>query len=135
MTPMEQIEQENASGISLPEAFLYSLLTPAQVLGRLTVVEDVEQQAPAVFYNADVTVESGIRKAVHASLHHMTFFICAFSLRFGSKHNYHTTTNKSIERCQRKNSIHFRGLNTIQQFTDLCYQHSDRTHSPRIAAD
>lgn len=104
---MEQIEQENASGISLPEAFLYSLLTPAQVLGRLTVVEDVEQQAPAVFYNADVTVESGICKAVHASLHHMTFFICAFSLRFGSKHNYHTTANKSIERCQAKNSIHF----------------------------
>lgn len=132
---MEQIEQENASGISLPEAFLYSLLTPAQVLGRLTVVEDVDQQAPAVFYNADVTVESGIRKAVHASLHHMTFFICAFSLRFGSKHNYHTTVRKSTGRCHMKNLIHLRGLNAIQQFADLCYQHSDRTHSPRIAAD
>lgn len=121
---MEQIEQENASGISLPEAFLYSLLTPAQVLRRLSIVEDVDQQAPAIFHDADVTVESGIRKAVHASLHHMTFFICAFSLRFGSKHNYHTTANKSTERCRTKNSIHLRGLNTIQQFTDLCHQHS-----------
>ena len=70
MTPMEQIECGNASGISLPEAFLYSLLTPTQVLRRLIVVEDVNQQAPAVFYNADVTVEAGVRDGVHASLHH-----------------------------------------------------------------
>lgn len=67
---MEQIECGNASGISLPEAFLYSLLTPTQVLRRLIVVEDVNQQAPAVFYNADVTVEAGVRDGVHASLHH-----------------------------------------------------------------
>ena len=76
------------------------MLTPAQVLGRLTVVEDVDQQAPAIFHDADIAAESGIRKAVHASLHHMTFFICAFSLRFGSKHNYHTTVRKSTGRCQ-----------------------------------
>ena len=104
---MEQIEQENASGISLPGAFPYSLLTPTQVLHHLIVVEDVDQEATAILHDADIAAESGIRKAVHASLHHMTFFICAFSLRFGSKHNYHTTANKSIERCQAKNSIHF----------------------------
>ena len=63
---MEQIECGNASGISLPEAFLYSLLTPTQVLRRLIVVEDVNQQAPAVFYNADVTVEAGVRDGVQA---------------------------------------------------------------------
>ena len=41
---MEQIEYRNASGICLPEAFLYSLLTPAQVLRRLSIVEDIDQQ-------------------------------------------------------------------------------------------
>lgn len=98
MTLVERIEYGNASGISLPEAFLCSLLTPAQVLGRLTVVEDVEQQAPAVFYNADVTVESGIRKAVHASLHHMIFFICAFSFRFLAAQT--TTTQPSASQLE-----------------------------------
>ena len=45
------------------------LLTPTQVLCRLTVVEDVDQQTAAVLHDADIAAESGIRKAVHTSLH------------------------------------------------------------------
>lgn len=48
----------------------FSLLTPTQVLRRLTVVEDVNQQAATIFYDTDIAMESGVRKAVHASLHH-----------------------------------------------------------------
>lgn len=46
------------------------MLTPTQVLRRLTVVEDVDQQDAAILHDADVAAETGIRQAVHASLHH-----------------------------------------------------------------
>ena len=65
----------------------------------------------------------------------MILFIVMYSFHFGSKHNYHTTSDKSTERCQTKNLIHLRGLNVIQQFTDLCYQHFGRVCSPRDTAE
>lgn len=42
------------------------MLTPTQVLRRLTVVEDVDRQTAAAFRDADVAMESSIRKAVYA---------------------------------------------------------------------
>ena len=45
-------------------------MQPTQVLCRLTIVENVDQQTAAILDDTDIAAESGVRDGVPSRLHH-----------------------------------------------------------------